>query len=102
LFVPEGSLPQPAIKSLARKAGVTKAPFVSYPNKFEVGLPSVHYIWRSKALASASFEQLAYSIRFLESYLSRNVRSQFHFNEIDKAQIDNFPFPLHKTGYEYI
>lgn len=73
LFVPAGSISQSTAKWLGRNAGTKVIPFITYPKRFEVGLPAVCHIWRQNTLKAISLEQLALQIRFLESYLNRNV-----------------------------
>jgi hypothetical protein len=73
LFAPSGSLPSPTVKWLARNAGGKRAPGILYTDRFEIGLPSVNMIWRTKTLACKSLADLIYSLQFLDSYLSKNV-----------------------------
>jgi hypothetical protein len=73
LFAPSGSLPTPTVKWLARNAGVKRAHGILYTDRFEIGLPSVHMIWRTKTLASKTFADLLYALQFLDSYLNKNA-----------------------------
>lgn len=71
LFAPSGSMPTPTIKWLARNGGVKRAPGVFYTDKFEIGLPSVNMIWRTRLSSCKSFADLTYCIEFLDSYLNK-------------------------------
>lgn len=79
LFEPEGSIPQGTTKWLGRNAGIRRIPYVTYSN-FEIGLPSVGYIWRQNTLKAVFFEQLLYQIQFLDSYLNKSVSIFFSQN----------------------
>ena len=86
LFVPEGSMPKPTVKWLGRNAGMKTIPHVMYC-KFEIGLPAVSHVWRSRTLRCISFEQLVHQVAFLDSYIDRSVITSME--SVSRSSKDN-------------
>lgn len=73
LFEPDGSLPRPIIKRLARNAGSIRAPSVTYDTKYEVGETNVCHQWRKRTLLSTTYEELLLSLRVLDAHMDKAV-----------------------------
>lgn len=73
LFDPVGSLSPSIVRSLARSAGGLRAPFVTYIPSYEVGQMSHYHVWRKRTRLCASFEELSYSLRMLQTFVDTGV-----------------------------
>jgi len=73
LFEPDGSLPRPIVKCLARNAASIRAPSVLYESHYEVGETTVCHRWRKRTAECSSYEGLLYCLKFLDAHIDKSV-----------------------------
>ena len=76
LFPPMGFVPRAVTKRLARTAGTTVAPFVTYTSGYEVGQTSVFHVWRKRVLGCIAYEELLLHMRVLRTFLDMSVSTK--------------------------
>lgn len=73
LFEPDGSLPRPIVKCLARNAASIRAPSVLYESLYEVGETTVCHRWRKRTAECSSYEGLLHCLKFLDAHIDKSV-----------------------------
>jgi len=91
MFEPNGALPRPTVKWLARNAGSVRAPSISYDTSYEVGETTVCHHWRKRTMACATYEGLLYSLRFLDAHLDKAVAMSANTVASRKANTNKSP-----------
>jgi hypothetical protein len=73
LFEPSGSLSLSDTKRLGRTAGSIRIPTLRYDSAYEVAETTHCHNWRKKTLECNTYEELIYSLRFLDAHLDNAV-----------------------------
>jgi len=73
LFEPSGSLSLSDTKRLGRTAGSIRIPTLRYDSAYEVAETTHCHHWRKKTLECNTYEELIYSLRFLDAHLDNAV-----------------------------
>ena len=73
LFEPDGSLPRPIIRQLARNAGSSRAPSITYDTAYDVGETALCHRWRKITSKCTTYEGLLYSLRVVNAHMNKAV-----------------------------
>ena len=90
LFEPDGSLPRPIVKCLARNASI-RAPSVLYESHYEVGETTVCHRWRKRTAECSSYEGLLHCLKFLDAHIDKSVITNATSIATQAVNINNNP-----------
>jgi len=93
LFKPAGSMPRMTVKRLGRNAGSVRAPSISYDTSYEVGETTICHYWRKRTSDCDTYEDLLYSLRFLDAHLDKPITVSAQGVTNRKANINKSPIP---------